>query len=511
MIARLLPVLVLLGLAGRALAQPMMDPREVSGQPRPDAQVGLATLTVRVVQGEMNVNAPAGTPVHLARLGADGSMTVVTRPTDAQGRATFADLDTTGGVSYYAYALLGRDRLESRVITLDKMAGIRLLLAGKKPTETEPIDDTRGDGIPAVPAGEVVTLLQGVGLAAGQEVELVRLVEAGEPVVVAKVAAQAATGRQGLSAHFTGVAAAPGVHALRTFVQGKAYISKPFMLRDDVGVGRQLLVIDRIIVGTHFAAELDDEQLRCQMQFVLQNVGGSPISPGEEGLKIPLPRGATQPALDGEHPGRTFDGEGNLVVRHDLAPGRTEIIVAFGLPLEGGVVAVDMPVPLGLFESSVIIEWVPGAKMEGPSGMTADVRETEEGRRFFVITPLSLPPGQDLSFRLTGMPQRPQAETAVKVIAGVLVLLMIGVALFITFSPRRGARGQRVIPGDATQRRKTLTVERERLYEALVALERERQRGGEPDVLARRRAALIAQLTVTLRELDELDAQASAS
>lgn len=149
-------------LAVTLFAQPqqgMPDPRVMSGIPRVDAQVAVGKVTVKVVHGETAKIAAAGTPVHLIAVKGDGTLTKLTQKVEADGRAHFPDLVTTGAVSYLAFTILGEDRLESKQILPGTKAGIRLMLVGRKLDAAgkaigDPIDDAvEAPNAAKIPAG----------------------------------------------------------------------------------------------------------------------------------------------------------------------------------------------------------------------------------------------------------------------------------------------------------------------------------------------------------------------
>lgn len=152
----------------------MPSAREVSGQPRPDRGTPAGTYVVRLTHnGSMagTDGAPAaGTPVFLVGYAANDSVKVLTLPVDANGRATFTDLDMTGATAYYALASLPRppalDRMIAIGAVLDGRSGARVVLSGEKRDSTAPAVDDYAKLIPRdprpVPAGKVRVTLDGV-------------------------------------------------------------------------------------------------------------------------------------------------------------------------------------------------------------------------------------------------------------------------------------------------------------------------------------------------------------
>ncbi len=116
-------MLVLLG-ASRALAQPMFDPAQMSGIPRPDPQVPAGEIIVRVIRGQMTNNV-AGQEVELVSSSGESRK----EKTGADGRARFAGLST--GSRWTARTELDGQALVSQPLDVTGQAGIRLMLVAK--------------------------------------------------------------------------------------------------------------------------------------------------------------------------------------------------------------------------------------------------------------------------------------------------------------------------------------------------------------------------------------------
>ncbi|MEO6772269.1 MAG: carboxypeptidase-like regulatory domain-containing protein [Kofleriaceae bacterium] len=169
--------------AGGGATGGMPDPRQITGQPRPEANDQPGTYTVRLTYDDLADKAPPhDVPVFLVGYQADDKVVVYRQTSDAAGRVTFKDLDRTGATSYFAMAELPRgtatatatattnpaaviDRLVSTPAVLDSRGGVRLILSGDKRASTGPaIDDiTRIEKQENAPeAGKIRVLLMGV-------------------------------------------------------------------------------------------------------------------------------------------------------------------------------------------------------------------------------------------------------------------------------------------------------------------------------------------------------------
>jgi hypothetical protein len=215
---------------GGAAAGGMPEPRQLSGEPRPEATDQPGTYTVRLTYDDLNDKTPpVGVPVYLVGYAADDSITMASGTSDKDGRVTFKDLDRTGATAYFAMAQLTRgdkiDRLVATPAVLDARSGIRLILSSEKRDSTEPaIDDLnkidKQEGGPKEP-GKLHVVMQGVPEEGGQ-VELLAIQPGGQKRTVAKVVAtRAPPNPQDIQAQaqFTPKKDMPP-HALRVQVHG---------------------------------------------------------------------------------------------------------------------------------------------------------------------------------------------------------------------------------------------------------------------------------------------------
>ncbi|HEX7839524.1 MAG TPA: hypothetical protein VF469_18735, partial [Kofleriaceae bacterium] len=144
----------------------MPNPRQMSGDARAEQSDPAGTLTVRVTYDDFK-DTPEGVPVALVGYSADDTTSCRVVNTDKAGRVQFADLDRSGGTSYFAMALLARnggvDRLASNPVVLDSEAGVRMVLSGeKRDSKAPPVDDFgKLDPQVATPAGKVRVALEG--------------------------------------------------------------------------------------------------------------------------------------------------------------------------------------------------------------------------------------------------------------------------------------------------------------------------------------------------------------
>jgi hypothetical protein len=157
----------------------MPNPRQMSGEGRAEQSDAAGLLTIRVAYDDFK-DTPEGVPVVLIGYAADDSTSYQLIKTDKAGRVQFADLDRSGGTSYFALALLPRngatDRVMSAPVVLEAQVGVRMVLSGEKRSSTAPPVDDLGKLDPqiATPAGKVRVAVEGIA----DVTSTVRLVDA---------------------------------------------------------------------------------------------------------------------------------------------------------------------------------------------------------------------------------------------------------------------------------------------------------------------------------------------
>jgi hypothetical protein len=173
--------------AGGGAGAGMPNPRQLSGQPRPDQGDPAGTLTILVSYDDFKDPAVGGV-VALVGYAADDSTNFHIARTDNTGRVTFRDLDRSGGTAYFAMTLMVRngaiDRIMSMPVVLDSQHGLRMALSSEKRDSTAPaIDDlSKGEQQGGTPAGKVRIALEG----APDPAAVVTLIDASTKKVIAE-------------------------------------------------------------------------------------------------------------------------------------------------------------------------------------------------------------------------------------------------------------------------------------------------------------------------------------
>jgi len=513
------PVVALAQMAG-AGGQPMLDPAQMSGIPRPDGQVAAGTLTVKVLHGELASWAKTGTPVHLIGLRADGTVTHAVVPVGDDGRAEFTGLARDGLTAYYALCLLDGDRLLSQVAVLPPAVGVRLMLAGRKrdaagvPQGTARDDEQRalpgGDphstdlGLPA--AGEVEVMVRGMRTLSGAKAFL-RSFPDGEPRETAIEGSENAP-----LARFTGLpVGADRAYLVEIEVEGHRYATAPFLLSPAAGVRRMVLVYDRLLFALQGGAQPEDDGLWFQLQMTVANVGAAPRSagPAGESLVLPLPKGFRSARIADDDSELTVVDDVGLMARGAVPPGQMAASVQFRVPVEGGKAVIDMPAPLGMFQSQVAVLKTEGMVVVPESGGAPRLARSDDGREYLILEGFNIAPGKSLRFTVAGLPQPESWQSWARVLAALVVVLLVAASVAIAV---RRPRVRAAKPADAATARRELGNRRERLFAELVTLERLRaaQRIDEMDFDTQRKA-IMTKLVLVHRELDELDGSGAST
>lgn len=141
LVCAVLGVLALASPAAEAAPPGMPDPAQMSGIPRPDANLAPGTITVRCLVGGF-ANPAVGIEVSLEITTPTGLQTRKATTVE-QGRATFSGLDEFFDQSVVANATIAGQPLQSQSFVLGRQAGVALMLVAT---------DTGGGTAPAQPA-----------------------------------------------------------------------------------------------------------------------------------------------------------------------------------------------------------------------------------------------------------------------------------------------------------------------------------------------------------------------
>jgi hypothetical protein len=475
-VRRLAPLLLL---AGAAAAQPMIDPSQMSGIPRPDDKTPPGAIVVRLLRGDF-AHPLVGHEVTL-----DGPGGARTAKTDEGGRALFNGL-AAGQGAYVAKAALAGKELASQPMDLPPSPGVRVMLVfprDEKELLGEPDGEARTDE--KLPEGTVeAKLVDGDDRPlAGVEVVLAHGVKTeGDAKVDEKRATSDGSGR----ARFAGlpVTGADG-YLLSVRRDGSTTASKPFRLGRGAGslVALRILPVTRdakvVAFGkqSHVIAEVQDDTVNVFETLVVENSSANPFAPEGGAVRIPLPEGAKGARL-GDNPPPGASVEGNEVVwKGSIPAGETAITLGYVLEQQGGAVAIRHAIPFALEELKLITDRYSGMEVEGP-GLQKMEREMN-GRKFWLASGPRIAAGGSIDVTLRGLPAR---STLWRWIAAAIAFVIAGWGLWQTL----------FAPAPARPSRAALEEKRQKLLAAA---------GSAKD--PRKREELIGKLEDVYRALDE--------
>jgi len=297
---------------------------------------------------------------------------------------------------------------------------------------------------------------------------------------------------ESLRAKFTGVPIGPDkVYLARAVGADRPSLSPPFQMTDARGVATQIIVFPGVLLGFHAGTTLDDDKLWFEVQFTVLNPSAVPYDTGASGLQLPLPKGFIGASVQDEMTSRVkVDGDKGLVWRGAIPPGQKSFIAQFALPTEGGEVRFDLDLPIGAIQSQLVLEDIPGMRLETPAGVDRETR-TQQGKKFILLSGIERRPGEELSFRIAGLPQAPSWRAWVRRAAGLLVLALLAWAVVAIARGRSGKT-----------RDEELEAEREELLQALTQLEADLQRKKiAAPIYKKQKAALTGKLEAVYAEL----------
>jgi hypothetical protein len=359
-------VLCLLSHDALVLAQfQMPDPKEMSGIPRPDGQMTNASVSVRLIRGDLSNNI-TGHPVEL-RVGDS----VRTGRTDDAGRAEFNGL-TAGSVAR-AVAVVEGERLESQEFTVPVQGGVRLLLVA---TDREKERQKAADALLPPVTGQVV-------------------------------------------------------------IGGDS----------------------RIVI------EPNDETLAVFYILDIVNTARAPVNP-QTPFAFDAPAGATSTSvLQGSSPLATNAGN-RVQVAGPFPSGTTNVRLGIEIPVTGGTLDFSQVFPATLDSLVVIVRKNGDLKLS--SAQIQRQQDTDlQGTPVIVGAGGTIPAGQPISISLSGLAHHSRTPRRIA-----LTLAVVVVATGVWAARRRTDEGS--APG---AERKRLIARRERLFQDLVRLEQDFQRG----------------------------------
>lgn len=284
------------------------------------------------------------------------------------------------------------------------------------------------------------------------------------------------TGRPEALIDTAGTAGGQAVYAEAEF-RGNRYRSMPFQLLDGSGSKVTVYVYPRVLFRFQLDAEAEDQLLAVRGRFDISNYSWAPYRAGPDGLVVPLPHGFKGAILaeNDQSQVAVAQGEGFRVIR-PIPPGGRQFHGAFSLPIESGSLAWTLDLPLGTFQSELVIRQTPGMTVHTQGKMQGETRTVPQGT-FYILAPITITEPRSISMTIDGLPSQPGWRRWVEGIIGVLVVIVMLTGVGVALAGRRKAQVASA-PADAR---------RQRLLDELVELERT---GANP----KRRDQLLAEL-----------------
>lgn len=253
--------------------------------------------------------------------------------------------------------------------------------------------------------------------------------------------------------------------------QAQYYRTLPFQTLADKGAQITLGIGPRIIFNFELESFVEDDMMGFRGIFMLENYSWLPYAQTSDGTVLPLPRGFKGGLVHENFQDQVSiaPGEGLRIVR-PLAPGAFKFIAGFTLPADGGDIDWSLDLPIGTWDSSIIVKTLPGMNVKVPPGVQGRYVQMKDGSApQFLVSNIRILPQQSMAMSITGLPSQPSWKIWMPRVAGVLVLLILtgGIVLALKKRPELRTKDAR----DATKSR------RERLLDELVELERT---GGDP-------------------------------
>lgn len=262
---------------------------------------------------------------------------------------------------------------------------------------------------------------------------------------------------------------------------GQHYRSLPFQLIDAAGATVTAIIFPRVQFQFMLESLPEDEKLLVSGKLTVTNFSWAPYRGGPDGLLIPLPRGFTGAGLSDSDQAdiAIVPGQGYKIIR-PLPPLSRSFRAGFYLPVDAGRTEWALDLPLGAFQSQLVILKTPTMTLQLPPGAKVETRPVSQGE-IFIVGPIKIPSGRSMVMAIDGLPSHPRWQAWVRGIVGVLVVGMMLAGLGLALAARR--RPAQTANPEAEARR-------QRLLDELVELER----AGAGVANPRRREQVLAEL-----------------
>jgi hypothetical protein len=186
------------------------------------------------------------------------------------------------------------------------------------------------------------------------------------------------------------------------------YRSMPLQLRAASGSKVTIYLFPRIMFRFQLDAEVEDELFAVRGRFEVTNYSFSPYRGGPDGMVVALPRGFKGAVIADNDQAEVAvaPGEGFRIIR-PIPPGGRQFHAAFSLPVEAGTATWALDLPLGTFDSELVIRQTPNMVVHTPPSFQGESKTVPQGT-FFVLAPLRIQKGQSMAMTIEGLPSPPR-------------------------------------------------------------------------------------------------------
>lgn len=270
-----------------------------------------------------------------------------------------------------------------------------------------------------------------------------------------------------------------GAYLVQTTIKGQRYRSPPFQMAPERGVVVPLFVMERLQLTFQLDARFEDDYFGVRGNYMLQNAAWAPYAGPSEGLRVPAPKGATGLGVaDMDKAWVAVDGTSFRLLR-PVPPLGGEFRAGFSIPVDGGKLVWDLPLPLGSSSSSLAILKTPKMKVNLPKTVRGEDVPQPDGSTWFAIRAIDIPANQRMIFDVTGLPERPAWQRVSKWGVGLAAILLIFAGVFF------GVVRKPAAPAATTKKDRKKRIDD--LLDQIAAIDRG---GGDPS----RREALVVEL-----------------
>jgi hypothetical protein len=255
-----------------------------------------------------------------------------------------------------------------------------------------------------------------------------------------------------------------------------------------------------VVLGDETRVIIDHADDALQVYYILdfQNTARAPVNPPSS-IVVNMPSGALSTTVLAGAPQAVALGD-HVAITGPFASGKTEVQIAFRLPVTSGDVTFEQTLPLAVPGVAVLMKKVGDISMTSPQLPNVQEREIQ-GERYILAQGAPITAGGPLAITVSGLPHHTPWPRRLALALGIII---IGAGVL--------AASRRPSPSADAARIKQLGGKREKLYNELVRLEQQRRAGSiDAAKYAERRPVLMTQLERVYRDLDAERGQSGVS